>query len=137
MLATTQPVAPNRDVGDLMRKVNREQPMHPIYKYAFITDAQEGLIATDIETLTDQEPRNNFLKRQLTWNANGVLDGAQNLAIAGTWFYVSTPRGVVVLDMDKPLTPRYVATSSDSRRTRRAGAIPLPVRHRKRRLPCR
>ncbi|MBS0486522.1 MAG: cytochrome c3 family protein, partial [Proteobacteria bacterium] len=75
VLATTQPVAPNRNTGELMRKDNEEQPMAPIYKYAFITDAVEGLIATDIETLADGEPRNNFLKRQLTWNENGVLDG--------------------------------------------------------------
>ncbi|MGH8040652.1 MAG: multiheme c-type cytochrome [Rudaea sp.] len=110
VLATTQPVAPNRDVGDLMLKQNEEQPMHPIYKYAFITDAVEGLIATDIETLTDGEPRNNYLERQLTWNENGVLDGAHHLAIAGTIFYISTAKGVVVLDMDDPLKPRYVTT---------------------------
>ncbi len=110
VLATTQPVAPDRDVGKLMRDVNKEQPMHPIYKYAFITDAKEGLIATNIDTLVDREPRNNFLKRQLTWNANGVLDGVQHLAIAGTWFYFATPKGIVVVDMNKPLHPRYVTT---------------------------
>jgi hypothetical protein len=110
VLATTQPVAPNRNTGDLMRKDNEEQPMAPIYKYAFITDAVEGLIATDIETLTDGEPRNNFLKRQLTWNENGVLDGARHLAIAGDTFYVSTGKGVVVLDMTDPLHPKYLAT---------------------------
>ena len=110
VLATTQPVAPNRDEGDLMRKANQEQPMHPIYKYAFITDAVEGLIATDIETLTDGDPRNNFLKRQLTWNENGVLKGARHLAIAGDTFYVSADAGVVVLDMSDPLKPNYVAT---------------------------
>lgn len=110
VLATTQPVAPNRDVGDLMRKDNEEQPMAPIYKYAFITDAMEGLIATDIETLTDGEPRNNFLKRQLTWNENHMLDGARHVAIAGDTFYVSANRGVVVLDMTDPLKPKYMAT---------------------------
>lgn len=110
VLATTQPVAPNRNTGELMRKDNEEQPMAPIYKYAFITDAVEGLIATDIETLADGEPRNNFLKRQLTWNQNGVLDGARHLAIAGDTFYVSTDKGVVVLDMTDPLKPEYLAT---------------------------
>ena len=110
VLATTQPVAPNRNTGELMRKDNEEQPMAPIYKYAFITDAVEGLIATDIETLADGEPRNNFLKRQLTWNENGVLDGARHLAIAGDTFYVSTDKGVVVLDMTDPLKPNYLAT---------------------------
>ena len=110
VLATTQPVAPNRDVGDLMLKDNQEQPMAPIYKYAFITDAVEGLIATDIETLTDGEPRNNYLKRQLTWNENNVLKGARHLAIAGDTFYIAADAGVVVLDMTDPLKPQYVAT---------------------------
>src|SRR5664279_5049441 len=36
-LPTTQPVAPWKNQGDLMRKVNLEQPMHPIYNYALIT----------------------------------------------------------------------------------------------------
>ncbi|MEO7062591.1 MAG: hypothetical protein ABI082_02305 [Dokdonella sp.] len=110
VLPTTQPVATNRDDNEQRRLANREQPMHAIYKYAFITDAVEGLIATDIETLTDGDPRNNFLKRQLTWNANHVLDGARHVAIAGTWFYVATDAGIVVLDMNDPLKPRYVKT---------------------------
>jgi len=84
--------------------------MNPIYRYAFITDAEEGLIVTDILTLHDREPRNNFLKRELTWNDNGVLKGARHLAIAGNTFYVATDAGIVVLDMADPLKPRYVAT---------------------------
>ena len=51
-----------------MRVVNQEQPFHPIYNYAVITDAEEGLILVDVNTLQDGEPRNNFLKRALTWN---------------------------------------------------------------------
>ena len=42
-----------------MRGDNEEQPLHPIYNYAFITDAEEGLILTDINTLADGDPRNN------------------------------------------------------------------------------
>jgi hypothetical protein len=109
-LATTQPVAPERNTGELMRDKNREQPMHPVYKYAFITDSKEGLIATDIATLSDREPRNNFLDRAMTWNENGVLNGARHLAIAGTTFYVATDAGIVVLDLDDPLKPRYLKT---------------------------
>ena len=48
--------------------INQEQPLHPIYNYALITDAEEGLILVDVNTLQDGEPRNNFLKRALTWN---------------------------------------------------------------------
>jgi hypothetical protein len=59
-LATNQPVAPQRNVGDLMRVENLEQPFHPIYSYAVITDAEEGLILVDINTFADGEFRNNF-----------------------------------------------------------------------------
>jgi hypothetical protein len=51
-----------------MRVTNQEQAFHPIYHYAFITDSREGLIVTNVDTLADGEPRNNFLERALTWN---------------------------------------------------------------------
>jgi len=38
-----------------------------------------------------------------------VLDGARHLTIAGSIFYVATPRGVVVLDMNDPLQPHLLA----------------------------
>jgi hypothetical protein len=110
VLATTQPVQPSRSRSELMQKTNLEQPMHAVYEYAFITDAEEGLILVNVDTLYDFEPRNNNLDRALTWNEGGVLNGARHLSIAGTWFYVATPAGVVVLDMAEPLKPRYVTT---------------------------
>ncbi len=109
-LPTTQPVQPSRNQGELMRDVNLEQPFHPIYNYAFVSDSVEGLIVIDVDTLYDFEPRNNFLERALTWNENGVLDGASHLSIAGFWFYFATPRGLVVVNMDNPLQPQYVTT---------------------------
>jgi hypothetical protein len=110
VLPTNQPVHPPQNEGDLMRQDNREQPFHPVYSYGFITDAEEGLIATNVETLKDGEPRNNYLERALTWNPDGLLHGARHLTIAGSVFYVATPRGIVVLDMDDPLAPRHLAT---------------------------
>jgi hypothetical protein len=109
-LPTNQPIDPPRNEGELMREINLEQPFHPIYNYAFIADAEEGLIAVNVNTLADGDPLNNFLERAITWNAGGVLDGVRHLHIAGSWFYASTPRGVVVLDMDDPLKPRVAAT---------------------------
>jgi LVIVD repeat len=109
-LLTTQPIRPAQNQGDLMRKENLEQPFSPIYGYAYITDAEEGLIVTDIDTFMDGEPRNNFLTRALTWNQDGVLNGARHLTNAGYYFYISTPKGVVVLDMRNPMTPKYLGT---------------------------
>jgi hypothetical protein len=108
-LATNQPVNPKLNKSKLMQGENEEQLIHPIYSYAFITDAEEGLIVSDITTFKDGEPRNNFVTRALTWNEGGVLDGARYITIAGTNFYVATPRDIVVLDMRDPLKPKVRA----------------------------
>ena len=118
-----------------MQGANQEQLMNPIYRYAFITDAEEGLIVTDIPTLHDREPRNNFLKRELTWNENGVLKGARHVAIAGNTFYVSADAGIVVLDMSDPLKPRHRGDRAD-RRTRSAAQVQFRYLFVTRRTAC-
>jgi len=82
-LPTNQPINPERNTGDKMRTRNQEQAFHPLYNYAYITDAEEGLILTNVDTLADAEPRNNFLKRALTWNPQGILTGARHLTVGG------------------------------------------------------
>jgi hypothetical protein len=109
-LSTTQPIAPERNKGDLMRVVNQEKPFHPLYHYALITDAKEGLILTNIDTLADGEPRNNFLERALTWNEGGVLDGARDISVGGHYAYIVVRDGVAIVDLDEPLKPRHVKT---------------------------
>jgi hypothetical protein len=108
-LATTQPVHWDRNKSDFMRILNQEQPMHEVYRYAFISDAEEGLILADIGVMHDQNPSNNFFKRALTWNEGGVLTGARHLTIAGTHLYIPTLKGIVVVDVDTPLKPRVAA----------------------------
>jgi len=103
-LPTNQPIAPGRNMGQAMRD-NEEQVMHPLYHYAFITDSHEGLIAVNVDTLADGEPRNNFLHRAMTWNDGGILNGARHITIAGTVFYIVADVGIVVLDMNDPLHP--------------------------------
>ena len=49
-----QPILPDVDFAKVMREDNEEQPMHPIYSYAYITDADEGLILTNVDTLQDR-----------------------------------------------------------------------------------
>jgi len=109
-LPTNQPIAPSRNQGDLMRITNQEQPFHPSYHYAFITDAEEGLIVTNVDTLADGDPQNNFLTRAATWNPKGLLNGARHITLGGKYAYVSTPTGLVIIDIDKPLEPQHVAT---------------------------
>jgi hypothetical protein len=108
-LPTNQPINPQRDVGDKMRIDNQELPFHPLYNYAYITDAEEGLILTNVDTLADGEPRNNFLTRALTWNPGGVLNGARHITIGGSNLYIATPRGIVIVSVDDPLKPQVLA----------------------------
>ena len=112
-LPTNQPIAPLRNSGDLMRITNQEQAFHPIYSYAFVADATEGLIVVNVDTLADGEPRNNFLSRAITWNGDAahpaVLSGARHITIGGHFLYITTSRGVVVIDVDNPLKPKWVA----------------------------
>jgi len=105
-LPTNMPVAPFRTP----LPENLEQPMHPIYHYAFITDSEEGLIVVNVDTLADSEPRNNYLERALTWNENGILTGARFITLAGSNAYVATEQELVLLDLDNPLAPRVITT---------------------------
>ncbi|MEQ9464599.1 MAG: hypothetical protein RJQ10_13140 [Haliea sp.] len=108
VLPTNQPIHPDRNQGELMRDVNLEQPFHPIYNYVLVTDAAEGLILTDVNTLSDGEPRNNFLERDLTWNENGVLKGARHMVLGGYYAYIVADAGLVVVSLEQPLQPRLV-----------------------------
>jgi hypothetical protein len=108
-LATNQPINPLRNTPE-MRAANQEQAFHPLYSYAVITDAEEGLILVDVNTFADGEPRNNFLKRSLTWNEGGVLNGARHLTLGGNYAYVAADAGLVVVDLTDPLKPRHAAT---------------------------
>ncbi|WP_341712263.1 hypothetical protein [Erythrobacter sp.] len=135
-LATNQPVRPDRnkamaatvvkdaagnpvlnDDGTSMTllQVNEEQAMKPIYDYAVITDAIEGLVLVNIETMADGEFRNNKLKRakladgRTAWNPDGVLDGARHITLAGDIAYVTARAGLVVVDLSTPTNPQLMA----------------------------
>lgn len=109
-LPTNQPIYPPRNEGELMRVENQEQPFHPIYDYAVVTDSEEGMFLVDVNTMADGEPRNNFLSRAITWNENGVLNGARHVTLGGHIAYIMADAGLVVVDLDDPLNPRHLAT---------------------------
>jgi len=109
-LPTNMPMALDRE-GD---PANREQPIHPLYRYAYVSDREEGLVLVDVATLTDGDPRNNFLRRALTFNPEGALTGAEGLTVAGHHVYVVRGVGsggeLVVVDVSEPLVPKIAAT---------------------------
>jgi hypothetical protein len=105
-LPTTMPMQPNRKTQSIPE--NEEQPIHPLYKYAYIADREEGLILTDVTTLTDGNPSNNFLTRALTWNPDGALTGASAIYVAGRWLYMGTDAGLQVIDINSRRSlPRF------------------------------
>ncbi|WP_372916428.1 LVIVD repeat-containing protein, partial [Sandarakinorhabdus sp.] len=107
--------AAGRPLADPLAGFNQEQKLHDIYRYAVVTDAVEGLVMVNVDTLTDGEPRNNFLKRAVlaggktAWNPNGVLNGARHITLAGYMAYVTTPKAVVVISLNTPTAPELKA----------------------------
>ena len=89
-------------------KENEEQPVHPLYGYLYVVDKYEGLILVNAATLLDGDPLNNYLKRALTFNPDGLLNDANNIAIAGNYAYITTAQGLVIVSINDPLHPRVV-----------------------------
>ncbi len=99
---------------------NEEQPIHLMYGFLYVTDREEGLVVVGnkdpkskniigVGTLLDGNPSNNFLERAVTFNPDGVLDGARRITIAGTYAYILTPKNLVVVSIENPFHPKVVA----------------------------
>jgi hypothetical protein len=103
------PTTMTMDAERQVRPENQEQPVHRLYDYAFVTDRQEGLVVVGpLATLVDGDPRNNYVKRAATFDGGGALAGATSMTLAGTVGYVTTPKALVVLDLDDPLQPKLL-----------------------------
>lgn len=97
---------------------NEEQSIHPLYAFLYVTDKYEGLIVVGdpkkgVGTLLDGDPKNNFIRRAVTFNPNGVLNGARRITLAGTFAYILADRGLVVVDLNDPLHPSVIAQIDD------------------------
>ncbi len=127
-LPTNQPIRPDRN--DTMANTQRPQPdgrtislleenqeqrFHEIYRYAVVTDSEEGLFLVNVDTMSNGEPRDNFLRRArlangaTAWNENGVLNGARHIILAGHFAYVIADAGLVVINLDNPLSPQLAS----------------------------
>jgi hypothetical protein len=87
---------------------NEEQPIDLFYAFVYISDREEGLVISNVATLVDGNPDNNFLKESETvrFNPNGALTGATFVAATGHRLYMTTPRGLYVVDVSDPTHPR-------------------------------
>jgi hypothetical protein len=128
-LPTNQPIRPDRN--DMMANTlrpgangttttlleeNQEQRMHELYRYAVVTDAEEGLFLVNVDTMANGEPRDNFLRRARletggnAFNPDGALNGARHITLAGTWAYITADAGLIVVDLSTPTRPRLVTS---------------------------
>jgi hypothetical protein len=104
VLPSTQAVDPLRT----HRPENEEQPVSPIYGYAYVTDKYEGLVTVMVGTLLDGDPTNNFFRDSdvSRFNPGGALDGATHAYAAGGRLYVTCAAGLAVVDISDPSRPR-------------------------------
>nr|MDQ6912875.1 hypothetical protein [Verrucomicrobiota bacterium] len=89
---------------------NEEQPIDMFYAYAFVSDREEGLVIVNVATLVDGNPDNNFLEKDAVFNPDGVLTGATFVAAAGHRLYMTTPRGLFVINAADALHPQIEAS---------------------------
>lgn len=97
-------------------KENEETPPALFYGFLYVTDAQEGLVivgdpnlkskSPGVLTLLDGNPRNNFLKKALAFNPDGILNGARRITFAGSYGYILCNKGLVVVDLSNPAAPK-------------------------------
>jgi hypothetical protein len=106
--AVASPTTLGVDPARTHNPVNEEQAIHPLYAYLYVADKYEGLILVNAATLLDGDPLNNYLKRALTFNPGGALDGANNITVAGTHAYITTDKGLFIVDINHPLEPKIV-----------------------------
>jgi hypothetical protein len=92
---------------------NEEQPIDLFYAFVYVSDRQEGLVIINVATLVDGNPDNNFLKKDVVFNPGGALTGATFVAAAGHRLYLTTPRGLFVVNVSDPMHPQIVGQVVD------------------------
>jgi hypothetical protein len=103
----TGPMDLNRPQLDL----NHEQVRWQGFRYAFVSDSQEGLIVVDINTFFDRDIQNNYIKRAVTFTPGGALTGALSIKIAGNYAYIACGHGgLKVVDISDPVHPKLAGS---------------------------
>src|SRR5437879_5265094 len=89
---------------------NEEQPIDLFYAFVYVSDREEGLVVVNVATLVDGNPDNNFLTDAVRFTPDGVLSGATFVAAARHRLYMTTPRGLDVVDVSDPMHPRIAGS---------------------------
>lgn len=107
-----QVVAPTTIAPDPTREhrpENFEQKISLLFAFIYVADAEEGMVMINVGTLLDGNPENNFVKRDITFNPNGILHGAESINVVGNYAYVCCDAGLVVVSLEEPTKPKVVS----------------------------
>jgi hypothetical protein len=107
--AIAAPCTPAPDPTRKQNPDNKEPKVHGLYGYIYVADKYEGLILVGAATTINGNPLDNFLKREITFNPDGILTGARGITIVGTYAYICCDAGLVVVDIDDPKTPKVTS----------------------------
>jgi hypothetical protein len=112
------PLRKKRPENEEAENRDDKQPIHLMYGFLYVSDKFEGLVVVGdkkkgVVTLLDGDPENNFLKRALAFNPDGVLNGASSITIAGVYAYITCDKGVAVVSLNDPLAPKLVTVLTE------------------------
>jgi hypothetical protein len=110
-VAAPTTIAP--DPTRIQHPENNEQAINGLYAHLYMLDRYEGLILVGAGTLLDGNPLNNFLKRELTWNPGGILNGGRAITIVGHFAYICCDAGLVVVNLEDPMNPVVTSVVGD------------------------
>ncbi|HUG92996.1 MAG TPA: hypothetical protein VML55_19305 [Planctomycetaceae bacterium] len=108
---------------------NHEASVHAMYGNIYVTDRYEGLIVVGVATLLDGNPLNNFVKRELTFNPDGILCGAEAITIVGTYAYICCDAGLVVVSLEDPTNPYVTAVLGEEHHIHHPHAVQVQFRY--------
>lgn len=94
--------------------MNGESPVSMVYAYLYVLDKFEGLIMVNAGTLLDGNPLNNFVKRDVTFNPDGILNGGKAITIIGNYAYICCDAGLVVVSIEDPTCPKVTAVVAEN-----------------------
>jgi formate-dependent nitrite reductase cytochrome c552 subunit len=128
----TSVAVPSTAAVDPTRKMNpenKEQPIAGYFGYVYVTDKYEGLILVGIGVMVDGHPDNNFLKRDLTFNPDGLLNGAASCTIVGHYAYVCCDAGLVVISLEDPTQPKVTCVLGEKEHIHHPHAVQCQFRY--------
>jgi hypothetical protein len=111
--AVAAPCTPAPDPTRTHYIENSEGRIHPMYGNIYALDKYEGLIVIPAATTINGNPLDNFLHREVTFNPDGLLNGARSISIVGVYAYICCDAGLVVVSLDDPKKPEVKAVLDD------------------------